>query len=359
MTGRPRRILDAKADARSVRERLKDKRLEGWQRQRLQVAQLAFGQTLTLPEIATEVGVHPRTVSTWLDLLREGGLEALLAPKTKGKGPGSWLDEATTESLRKELAKGQWRRAEDARAWLEEKLGRKLSLVVVYKYLGKCEARLKVPRPVHARQNPAAVETFRSTLCEQLHAQNVPLEQSVHLWVVDEMRFGLQPVTRRVWTLPGTEVILPVEPRYQWGYTYGALEVCGGNAEFLHTDGVSQEATALFYEQVSAHAPEAIHVIIADGAGFHLPAGHPQLPRNVRIITLPPYSPELNPIERLWDVVKDRICNRVWPGLPQLQTAIDGVLQDYWSNPSLVRSLVGQGAISSEANSSTSSVLAA
>jgi hypothetical protein len=89
-----------------------------------------------------------------------------------------------------------------------------------------------VPRPHHARQEPAAVETFRATLCAQLHAKDIPLEKRVHIWVIDEMRFGLQPVTRRVWTLRGEEIVVPVEPRDQWGYTCGALEVCGEGAEF-------------------------------------------------------------------------------------------------------------------------------
>ena len=141
MKGRPRKPLDNQADAQAVRERLKDKTLEGWQRQRLQVAALGLARERTLPEIAAEAGVHPRTVSTWLELLRRGGMEALVAPRRKGKGPASWLDATTAKELRGELKKGCWRRAEEARRWLEEKLGRKLSLVVTYKYLGKCEAR--------------------------------------------------------------------------------------------------------------------------------------------------------------------------------------------------------------------------
>ena len=357
MKGRPRKPLDNKADAKAVRERLKDKSLEGWQRQRLQAAQRGLAREHTLPEIAAEVGVHPRTVSTWLEMLRRGGLEALLAPRRKGQGPASWLDKATETQLRSELKKGLWRRAQEARRWLEEKLGRKLSLVVTCKYLGKCEARLKVPRPHHARQDPAAVETFRATLGAQLHAKDIALETRVHLWVVDEMRWGLQPVTRRVWTLRGEEVIAPVEPRYQWGDTYGAMEVWGDGAEFLHTDGVSQEATAAFYGQLGTGDPGAIHLVIADGAGFHLPEGHELLPENVRVITLPAYSPELNPIEGLWDIIKDRICNRVWAALESLQEAITMVLREYWAHPKLVRSLVGEGLVSREANTSSRSVL--
>jgi hypothetical protein len=62
--------------------------------------------------------------------------------------------------------------------------------------------------PGTRKKAPVAVETFRKTLCERLHQKQIPLEASVHLWVMDEMRFGLQPVTRRLWTLPGVKVVV-------------------------------------------------------------------------------------------------------------------------------------------------------
>ena len=150
--GRPRQPLDATADAKAVRARLKDKDLAGWQRQRLQAAQLGMGKVLSLPQIAEEVGVSARTIGSWFAALRSGGIAGLLARKPKGTGPQSWLDEETARELKVELDKGQWRRAQDARCWLEKKLGKALTLVVTYKYLGKCEARLKVPRPVHRKK---------------------------------------------------------------------------------------------------------------------------------------------------------------------------------------------------------------
>ena len=64
-------------------------------------------------------------------------------------------------------------------------------------------------------------------------------------------------------------------------------------------------------------------------------------------------------MERRWDIVKDRICNRVWADLEELTTAINVVLQEYWTTPKWVRSLVGQGWRLDQANSSTPSVLAA
>lgn len=356
---RPRKPVDAKADVKAVRARLKDKSLEGWQRQRLQAAALGMGKVLSLAEIAQEVGASARSIGNWFEALRVAGIDGLLARKARGKGPASWLDERTAAQLKAELDKGRWRRAQDARDWLEEKLGRKLTLVVAYKYLGKCEARLKVPRPVHRKKDPAKVEAFRVELCGKLHDEQIPLESSVHVWVMDEMRFGLQPVTRRVWTRRGVEVVVPVEPRYQWGYTYGALEICGDGTEFLHTDGVSLEASRCFLEQVGQSAPEAMHIVIQDGAGFHLAEGAPQLPANVRVITLPPYSPELNPVERLWDIIKDRICNRAWENLEEIMETINVLLSQYWTIPSKVRSLIGEGWLLDTVNVSYPNVLAA
>jgi transposase len=351
--------LNLKAEAADIRARLKDKTLEGWQRQRLQAVLLGMEAHNSLPEIASQVGAGARTISTWFDLFREGGFERLLSRESPGGGNASWLDDKTAEEFKKKLAEAKWRRAAEVREWLQQQLGRELSMPVVYKYLGKAQARLKVPRPTHAAKDPAAAEAFRATLSERLHAEGIELNVSVHLWVSDEMRYGLQPLTRRIWTLRGVDPKVEVQPRYQWGYTYGALEVCADGAEFLHTDGVSQEASACFLEQISKSDPDAMHLVIQDGAGFHLETGDKRVPANVRLITLPAYSPELNPIEQLWDIIQDRICNRRWEDLPALEAAINVALQEYWSTPAKVRSLIGENWLSDQANASSRSVLAA
>lgn len=67
------------------------------------------------------------------------------------------------------------------------------------------------------KNDPAEVEAFRAELCDRLPAQQIALETSVHRWVMDGMRFGLQLVTCRVWARRGIEVVLHVEPRSQWG----------------------------------------------------------------------------------------------------------------------------------------------
>jgi transposase len=81
-------------------------------------------------------------------------------------------------------------------------------------------------------------------------------------------------------------------------------------------------------------------VRIRDRAGFHLPDGHPRLPDNVRIVTLAPYSKELNPVEGLWDQLKDSLWNRLYPNLAEQRARIVSWLQAWWSDSRRVRSLI-------------------
>lgn len=81
-------------------------------------------------------------------------------------------------------------------------------------------------------------------------------------------------------------------------------------------------------------------MLIQDGAGFHLPDGHPGLPDNVRIVTLPPYSPELNPVEGLWDQIKDSLSNRRFQSLAEQRERIVSWLQALWPDPRRIRSLI-------------------
>jgi DDE superfamily endonuclease len=150
---------------------------------------------------------------------------------------------------------------------------------------------------------------------------------------------------------------VPVDPRYQWGYVFGALQVAGGGAEFFYCPTVSLDCSRLFLEQIAARDPAAVHAVIWDGAGFHQGEGSQDLPENIRILSLPAYSPELNPVEKLWDIVKDRICNRLFADLSELETTITCVLKDYWLDARRVLDLVGRNWLLAQANASSASII--
>jgi transposase len=136
------------------------------------------------------------------------------------------------------------------------------------------------------------------------------------------------------------------------------LEVQGEGAEFFYTPTVNLECSALFLSQIRTIDPEAIHVMIWDGAGFHQQDQAAEVPANVRLLKLPAYSPELNPIEKLWDIAKGAICNRVFGTLAELETALTGALAQYWSDARRVHDLIStKGWLVAQANAISPNVL--
>ena len=129
----------------------------------------------------------------------------------------------------------------------------------------------------------------------------------------------------------------------------------GVGAEFTYLPRVTKETTKLHLKQIAKTDPDSVHVIIWDGAGFHHKEGDEDLPANIRVIKLPPYSPELNPVEKLWDIVKDWICNRVYDDLNHLASHTTTCLRKFWEEPERVTSLVGEGWLLDEVNDSNSS----
>ena len=169
---------------------------------------------------------------------------------------------------------------------------------------------------------------------------------------MDEARFGLHTETRKVWITKGTRPVVRRQTRYEWDYLYGALDVVGGAAEFLHLPTVDLECNALFLEHLSQSDPGAEHVVIADQAGFHLKPQDPRLPAGVHILPLPPYSPELNPCEQLWDVLKDTegFANALFDSIEKLRAALLPGLRRFWEDAAAVLSLVGRPWLHDQAN---------
>ena len=324
---------------------------QAWERERLMVLRLVAQHELSAQQIAEAVGVDRATVFRYVKTARAGGVAALLRREHKGGQQPTLQGEDRAEFV-EALRAGRFRRAKEARAWIGQRTGRTVSLSGVYKILQKAGAVLKVPRKSHAKKDPAKAEAFKRELASKLQAvEDGAHGRPVRLWVLDEHRYGLLPVIRRCWALRGVRVHAPYATRYQWGYLHEALEVDGPNrVELLFTPAIDQDIHALFLHQISQSDPAAVHVIIQDQAGFHLREGDARLPGNVRVLPLPPYSPELNPVEKLGDLVKDAICNRLFPTLRALEDAILAELEPLRQSRTRVAELIGQGWLLDQAN---------
>ena len=311
-----------------------------WARQRLRVVRLIAQHELTAAQIARVCDVSRQTVFTYRDKLVAEGVAGLLRRDWKGARVPTVRGAVATEFVER-LEAGKFRQARDAQAWIEKRTRCRLSESGVRKILRRLGGKLKVPRKSHAKKDPAKTDAFKVELPARLTALVGPAPtQPVRLWVLDEHRYGLLPVIRRVWARRGVRVHAPYATKYQWGYLHEALEVDGENrVELLFTPAIDQDIHTLFLQQIGAADPQALHVVIADQAGFHLPPADPRVPANVRLLPLPPYSPELNPVERFGGLLKARVTNRLYPNLRRLEDHLFAASRA-WTQPAKVAGLI-------------------
>jgi len=103
---------------------------------------------------------------------------------------------------------------------------------------------------------------------------------------------------------------------------------------------VSLDLSRGFLSQIAQSDPAAEHVVIWDGAGFHPASMATSLPARIHLLALPPDSPELNPVEGLWDQIKDCLCNRGFPTLDDLEGGLSQALRPFGENKERALSLV-------------------
>ena len=317
---------------------------DGWRKRRLLAVKLAAKGEYPSAEVAELCGIARSHLFVWLQRVRAEGLEALLTRAKPGPQEGTrrGVQPAVIEALSARLAAHQFASAEQARRWLKKEHGVERPYGTVWNWLKKAKGVLRVPRPSHSRKNPVAAETFKNGVAEKLDALGIKAGSRVKVWFMDEARFGLHTELRRVWTRRGLRPVVPRQIKYQWDYLYGALGAVSGEAHFAHLPSVSLEWDQSYLRDLAASDPEAIHVLVRDQAGFHLRAGDPRLPERVRVIDLPPYSPELNPCEQLWDLLKDDTCNQIHQTIAALRARMRTTLQRYWEDAPAVLRLIGR-----------------
>lgn len=143
---------------------------------------------------------------------------------------------------------------------------------------------------------------------------------------MDEARFGQQGTLTKMWAPRGTRPTAVKQTKYEWVYLYGAVEPATGESTALLAPYVNTPTMNVFLRMLSddvrERGPDDVALVIMDQAGWHT-SKTLEIPRNIRILLLPPYSPELNPIENLWHWIKSHhTSNRAYTGYDDL---LDGV----------------------------------
>jgi transposase len=162
---------------------------------------------------------------------------------------------------------------------------------------------------------------------------------SVNLYYQDESRFGLLTRQRRVLTIRGVKPVCPFQHKFETTYLFGSFSAINGSSFLLELPYCNTDAFQLYLDEFSLQKPDELKIIILDNGAFHK-ARRLRIPSNIALIFLPPYSPELNPAERVWRFLKDEISMKAFPSLQKLQDDLSKLIRGQLTI-SKVKSLTG------------------
>ena len=138
-------------------------------------------------------------------------------------------------------------------------------------------------------------------------------DQRVEVWFQDEARFGQQGTMTRVWAKRGSRPTQTQQTEYRWVYLFGAVNPLTGDSVALIAPTVNTFVMNAHLRMIGKHVGCERHVVLVmDQAGWHVSKAL-KVSANITLLLLPPYSPELNPIERLWHWLREhQLSNRIY-----------------------------------------------
>lgn len=143
---------------------------------------------------------------------------------------------------------------------------------------------------------------------------------------------------RRRITRKGVKPIGVFQQKFESFYVYGAVEPATGESFFSEADKCNSETFGAYLKGLSEAFPDNLNLLLVDN-GRHHTAKALEVPENVVLVFLPPYSPELNPIERVWQAMKDQVAWLALETLDPLRERVKELLAGF-SLPQL-QSLTG------------------
>ena len=141
----------------------------------------------------------------------------------------------------------------------------------------------------------------------------LPANTDIELWWQDEARVGQKNKIARRWALRGTRPMAALDLRTKSAYIFGAICPERGVGAGLILPRCNTQAMQWHLDEIaSLVAPGAHAVLILDQAGWHT-TDKLAIPPNITLLPLPPRSPELNPVENIWQFMRENwLSNRVY-----------------------------------------------
>lgn len=305
---------------------------------------LAQGKT---PQQVSEVTGYSRN---WIYELVWGynrdGVESLGDGRHQNPGATPLLDAQQQANLIQVLREpapdgGLWNGPKVA-AYLSEVLERPMSRQQGWAYLKQLEWGLRVPRPHHQDADPKEQEQWKKKLHQSVEAVKAEYpDADVEVWCEDEHRLGLNPVTRRIWVEQGQQPVAIVNWKREWLWLYGFVQPKTGETywwllPYVRTDLFS-EVLKDFAEHFGVGPSKRI-VLPLDQAGWHI-SQDLKVPEGIHLVRMPPYSPELQPAERLWPLINEPLANQAFDCIAEVEELVYQRCQRLFTQKDLIRGL--------------------
>ena len=166
-------------------------------------------------------------------------------------------------------------------------------------------------RPKNYKSSDEEKEAFKTDLPKVVEKLEEQYGIKPRLFFMDEHRMGLQPILRKQWLFP-EQKFQEIHIGYKWLWVYGFVQPnIGENHHYLFANlntSCFQSSLKEFAKDANISKENPV-LLVLDGAGAHR-AKSLKLPGGMHFHFLPPYSPELQPAERLWPVINECIANK-------------------------------------------------
>lgn len=145
------------------------------------------------------------------------------------------------------------------------------------------------------------------------------------MYFQDESRFGLFTRNGRILTAKGVKPVCLFQQVFKTLYVFGAFSPLNGNSFVFEMPNCDSHNFQIFLDQFALQNPTELKIIVLDNGAFHKSKSL-LIPENIKLIFLPPYSPELNPAEKMWQYMKRKFTNLLHHSLEELSLFITNTI---------------------------------
>lgn len=175
----------------------------------------------------------------------------------------------------------------------------------------------------------------------ELEEYSTRVNKSFRLMFQDEAGFGRINKPKRCWCGEGIRPTVPCHRIREYMYAYGAVSPLDGDMVSLILPKCNTHCMSIFLDEVSKKYPNDYILMVADNAPWHKSNGL-VIPKNMEIFPLLPYTPELNPIEMIWDEIREKFFkNKLFKTLSAVSDKLCEAINHLIDNKTIVKSITG------------------